>query len=349
MTKKKEITISSTRKKTIIQTGRLKSEIRTLKGELKEKEYIIKILDDELNLITKLYKEEASIIPYDPELFKDKNEICPIFNIADPHIEKHIDPTKVMHLNSYNVDIAKKRFSLATNRTIVEINNLKRDYKIKRVVLNFLGDNINGYIHDELKKTNEMPPIPAARLATELIVNFIKNIADHIPQDINILVICIAGNHSRLTEKKSYSLRLEQSLEYWMYLDIVKEFHERFVGYNNINIYIPTTEISQVNIGDFIITSSHGDHFNYRGGVGGLEIPMKTWDLKIQRTIPAHRRYIGHWHTFTNSRKVLVTPSLCGYDEFALGHGFEWEPAAITMDILHSKQGFIDTKLLIVQ
>lgn len=333
--------------KAVVNIGKLKSKIRTLQREVSQRDRIIEIQDDEIELNDNLRKSEHQqpiIIQHNPSI--SKNEIVPIVNIGDMHVESVINPDVVLGLNKSNPDIIASRMKYACNKALSMLNYISKEMPFSKIVIQFMGDNITNYIHEELLKTNALSPFQATEAARNIITDFIKQFASNRNEQIDI--VCIIGNHSRNAKKKEYNSRHTNSFEYWLYNDIIDYFTKHSIGYNNVTFHFEPSEFTVLKLFDKTITTSHGDHFMYMGGIGGLQIPMMRWDLQLNRTIPADRRYIGHWHNYLVSKRIVISASICGYDAFALAHKFEYEPPSINIDICHKEHGFIQNRLIVL-
>lgn len=340
--KQKKLTES---KKAVVEIAKLNSKIRLLNKEIKKRNEIIEFQDNEIALHDHLhghkFEQPCLIISGD----NTENICTPIINIGDLHVESNIQPETVLGLNISNPEIIAKRMKFAAHKSLNMLNNISKEMKFNRILIQFMGDNITGYIHEELIKTNLLTPFQATLAAKDILISFIKDIADTRKEQID--VVCIIGNHSRNAKRKEYNVRHINSFEYWLYNEII-EYFTKAIGYNHVNIIFPVSEFAVIKIFDKTVTTSHGDHFMYMGGIGGLQIPMMRWDLQLQRTVPADKRYIGHWHTHYSSKRVVISASICGYDAFALGHKFEFEPPSINIDICHKDHGFIQNRLIVL-
>lgn len=346
MTKKKDsFDYEKAYRKSVLKISKSQTELKQLKHELVVRDKIIEIQDEEISLNKALKDEQPLITEIITGDIKDRTSIVPIINIGDMHVESNIDPKVVLGLNKSNPDIVTKRVHKGISEANKYLGMLELEFDIKRVVIQFLGDNITNYIHDELKKTNILTPFQAVFAARDIIINSIKSIADN--NECPITAVFIRGNHSRNALKKEYSVQNVNSFEYSLY-NMIIEYFKNSIGYEHVNFILPDSEYAVLKIFSFTTTTSHGDHFKYAGGIGGLQMPMMRWDYKLQTTLPANKRYIGHWHTFFNTKRINVSSSICGYDAFALSHNFEFEPPSINIDICHIEHGFIENRLIVL-
>ncbi len=268
---------------------------------------------------------------------RKKNEVIPIALLSDGHIEERVDKESVNGFNEYNPDIAEIRINNFFTNTLELINIERNNSNIDTIVLGLLGDMISGYIHEELMENNYLSPVEAILLAQRLLSNGIKYLSEN-GDFKKIIVVCKVGNHSRLSRKKKFATGYKNSLEYIMYHNIIKDIAN--TSYNNVEFIFEENEFTYITVFDKVISFSHGDHFNYRGGIGGLEIPFKTWIFKQNANIKADLRCIGHWHTHAVTDGGIINSSVIGFNAFALGLGFKYQPPTQHMQLLDKKRGF---------
>jgi len=276
-------------------------------------------------------------------------EECTVYTaLSDAHMDEVVEPATVKFINEFNPDIAKARIRRYFKRSVWMVRQLRLGgWNIQNYVQALLGDLISGYIHEELMENNSMSPTEAVIFVSELLVEGIKTLVNETGID-NIKIICIRGNHSRTSVRKKYSTGYKNSYEFMMYTQL-KQMFDIMPGYENVEFIIPKSEFQLIEIYDKSICNSHGDHFNYRGGVGGVEIPFKGWIYKMQRILPADKYSIAHWHQYYNSRSGMINGSLIGYNAFAMGHAFEPEDPQMQFQIIDSKRGFtINTPIKLV-
>ena len=270
---------------------------------------------------------------------KFKDEAIAISALSDVHIEEPVVKSVVSGLNEYNLEIATKRLELYFKRLLFMVNQSRRaGYQINTLVLAFLGDFITGYIHEELEEANNLTPPQASLLVEELLIKGLKLLSED-GKFIKIIVPCTPGNHGRTTKKKRFTTGYKNSYEWLMYNNIQKILKESG-KYENIELIIPESEFIYMNLFGYINKFSHGDHFKYQGGIGGIEIPLKKWLLRENTVIKTDMSWIGHWHQYIVLNKVRVNGALIGYNSYARAFGFEPEPPKMQFQLLDKKRGF---------
>lgn len=279
--------------------------------------------------------DRLSITPKD----KYKEEVIAISTLSDVHIEEPVVKSVVNGLNEHNVDIATKKLEKYFKRLMyMIIQARKAGYKLNNLVIGLLGDFITGYIHEELEEINGLTPIEATLLVQELLIKGLRFLSE-IGNFEKILVPCTPGNHGRTTIRKRYSTGYKNSYEWLMYNEI-KRLFDTIGGYENIEFIIPESEFIYLNLFGYINKFSHGDHFKYQGGIGGIEIPLKKWLFRENSVIKTDMSWIAHWHQYISLNKVRVNGSLIGYNAYARAFGFEPEPPKMQFQLLDKKRGY---------
>jgi hypothetical protein len=268
-----------------------------------------------------------------------KDEAIAISTISDVHIEEPVKKSVVSNLNEYNLEIASDRVTRYFKRLLYMINQARKaGYTIDTLIMGWLGDFITGYIHEELEEANELTPVEASLLIQSLLIKGVKFLSEE-GKLSKIVIPCTPGNHGRTTKRKRYTTGYKNSYEWLMYNNIKRLFDE-VGGYDNVEFIIPESEFIYMNLFGYINKFSHGDHFNYQGGIGGLEVPLKKWVLRENAVIKTDMSWIAHWHQYIVLNKVRVNGSLIGYNSYARAFGFEPEPPKMQFQLLDKKRGF---------
>lgn len=272
-------------------------------------------------------------------LYKYKDEAIAISALSDVHIEEPVVKSVVSGLNEYNLEIAQERIVRYFKRLLYMINqSRKAGYVIDHLVMAWLGDFITGYIHEELEEANELTPVQASLLIQGLLIKGVKLLSEDAKLK-KIIIPCTPGNHGRTTKKKRFTTGYKNSYEWLMYNNI-KQLFEAIGGYENVEFIIPESEFIYMDLFGYINKFSHGDHFKYQGGIGGIEIPLKKWVLRENSVIKTDMSWIGHWHQYIVLNKVRVNGAVIGYNSYARAFGFEPEPPKMQFQLLDKKRGF---------
>lgn len=266
--------------------------------------------------------------------------------LSDIHSEEKVDGETIYGLNDYNLEICEARVSKWTENLLKQIRKERQNIDINKLVLGLLGDNITGYIHEELKENNLLSPTEATMFIKKLLMASIKKISEDSDCD-EISISCTKGNHGRTTTKKRFATAYQNSFEWMMYHDMANTF-QIIGGFNNIRFDIPKAELAYVKVGDRNIRFGHGDHFNFIGGVGGVAIPLMKWLYRINGQIKADMTFIGHWHQMLRpAHNCLMNGSIIGYNAYAAAMAAHAEPPMQQFILLDKKRGFtVNTPIL---
>jgi hypothetical protein len=272
-------------------------------------------------------------------LYKLKDEAIAISALSDVHTEEPVIKSIVNNLNEYDLQICEDRVTKYFKRLLYMINqSRKAGYVIDHLVLALLGDFITGYIHEELEEANSLTPVEASLLIQSLLIKGIKLLSED-GKLKKIVIPCTPGNHGRTTKKKRFTTGYKNSYEWLMYNNI-RDLFKAIGGYENVEFIIPESEFIYMDLFGYINKFSHGDHFKYQGGIGGIEIPLKKWVLRENSVIKTDMSWIGHWHQYIVLNKIRVNGALIGYNSYARAFGFEPEPPKMQFQLLDKKRGF---------
>jgi hypothetical protein len=294
----------------------------------------LKALQNVFNKIKPIKEFEVITIP------KSKKQECTaITQLGDVHYEEIVDPEVVNQLNEYNPNIAEHRVMIYFKRLLYLVEQCRAgNMEIKQLVLHLGGDFISGYIHPELQETNAMAPPRAIKRVFELLATGIKSLAE-LGKFKKIIVVCSTGNHGRTTEKKRTSSGRDNSFEQMLYWWLADKFSNSEYS-KKVQFLISNSEFIYLDIYGYINMFSHGDHFKYNGGVGGIEVGLKKAVQKQEAVKHFDMWFINHWHQYLLSNKVRINGPVIGYSSFSRAHSFPPEVPQQQFQILDSKRGF---------
>ena len=264
-------------------------------------------------------------------------ETISISLFSDFHCDEVVLPESVMGLNEYNPAIARKRADSYFINLVKLISHHQKNYSIKRHIIGMLGDNIGGFIHEELRQTNSMTPMEGISFAKSVILSGFKYLQDNLEVD-SIDVVCIVGNHARTTDKLPFANLTETSYEYFMYKDI--EEMCKLIGLTKFNFIIPKASMAILTIFGKKYGFIHGNAFRFLGGIGGLYIPLLRYYAKINAIFNIQKLFFGHYHTTIDIKQAVGNGSFKGYDSYAMGKALDFEPPQQALVLLNEKYGF---------
>ena len=322
-----------------IDVSLIKSDIsQTKKIEELTKEKLL--LESKLDIVNALDPNRlTNLDSYTIKPNKSLKEECTAFSqLGDVHIDEIVSANITNGLNEYNIQIGSDRIERYFIRLIYMIRTFRRSgITIKNLVLHLVGDFISGWIHDELIETNSISPIQACMIIEELLIKGIKTLSETGDFE-KIIIPCSLGNHARTTKKNHFKNTADTSYEWWIYHHLQQYFREH--NYSNIEFILSKSPYIYYKVYGKINRFSHGNHFNYQGGIGGIEVPMKKWTHRENTVLPFDMAWIGHWHQYIVLNKVRGNGSVIGYNEMGRSYGFTPEPPQMQFQLLDKKRGY---------
>lgn len=248
------------------------------------------------------------------------SEATAVIVASDWHYEQRVTRRSVNGLNAYSLKIARWRIERFWQGALRLYQISAQDVKISQLVLALLGDFINGSIHESLLEVNQLRPMEAVIEVQEHIASGIRFLLEKTRCDL--VVVCNAGNHSRITAKPRYDTENGNSLEWLMYFNLANQFKNE----KRIKFVISGGYHNYLNIYGRQVRFHHGHAILYKGGVGGLSVPalrkIGQWanlPNKVDLDI------CGHHHIFCDFGRLLVNGCLVGYTPYALRGAFPYE------------------------
>lgn len=313
----------------------IKSQGQKIKVLIDEVERISNALDNSLAIKERTdYKSQH--ISWNNSI---KGEAAVLTQFSDWHVGKRIDKKTTNGLNEYNPDIAKSRSESITRNLLKLVRKERQDIKINNLVINLGGDAINNFLHEGDAQQNYYSPLEEVRYAKLLIGNALKTIAEE-GEFKKIVLLCMRGNHPRLTKKMQSNVDHKMNLEAMMYWILRDEFNDKLFEW-----HVPESDIGYYTLGEGdnkkVLRYFHAHQISYQGGLGGLTIPMNKKIMYWDKTFKADYDMASHWHTYQMiGNRVSVNGSLCGYDEYAQSCGFSFEPPVQVFQLLDKNRGF---------
>ena len=253
---------------------------------------------------------------------------------SDWHVGETVNPATVNGLNEYNPEIAKRRSEAVTQRALLLIDDARNLATVDTVVVALLGDFITGYIHEELQQTNSLSPINEVKYAAQLLESSMRTIIDQSGAKKIQVVTCV-GNHGRTTKKTQHANRNDTSYETLLYASVEQATRDPRVQWDGGNGYVTLARI-----GNHRIRFTHGDSIKYKGGVGGMSIPViKQLHNRNASPLPAEYDFFGHLHQWTPGTNWLCNGSLIGYSSYAIDLGCPYQEPLQSFALLDHERG----------
>jgi hypothetical protein len=265
-----------------------------------------------------------------------KGEATAIICCNDWHYEEEVDRAAVNDVNEYNPSIARKRTDRfwATAASLVDMCRSRS--RIDTIVVNILGDLINGYIHEEFLATNALTPTEALLAVFDQLISGLVFLQKE-TRAKEIIVPCVCGNHGRWTKKRWSKKSPAMSFEGLLYTLIAKWL--RAMRIKNIRLVLPQGDLTYITIYDRVIRITHGDNIRYCGGIGGIHIPLRkaidAWNTQVR----ADYNYIGHWHTDITGEDYRLSGSMIGFNEYGIKIKARFQRPSQAFELQHPRYG----------
>lgn len=315
-----------------ITVARLRDDYKHLRARYKALIGTVSIVERERDAFRQLSAHTLSH-RITPTLSKNTGEATAVVIASDWHVEERVNPDTVNGKNKFNLEIAKQRAAEFFMNAVKLLNKEKTSIAIPQLILHLGGDFFSSNLHEELMETCDLRPIQAAMLAKELIASGIKYLCKNFAG--NIIVVCSAGNHSRVTKRIHIANEMGNSLEYMLYHTLAHDFAQK----KNLKFIIEEGHHVYMQVYDMNIRFMHGHAVRYQGGIGGLTIPMNKAIAQWDKTIRADLTCCGHWHSQLDGGNFLVNGSLIGYNAFALFIKAPYETPRQLFFLIDKKRG----------
>lgn len=298
----------------------------------------VKYLLDELKRVEKEKQALLQIGGVETHLIKAKGEsekspACSLSLCSDWHYEEPVKSSQVNGLNKFDTDIAKQRIEKLFKVTAQLIKVHQKEYQIETHVLALLGDFISGSIHEELKEANNIQPTQAIWEVQNLIASGIEFLLE--ATDVDLIIPCASGNHSRITEKQRSSTEFGNSLETYMYRNLEKYFS----GNKRIKFIINDSYLTYIDVLGWKCRFSHGHALRFAGGIGGLFIPAYKAISQWNKSKYADFDFFGHFHQIKDGGNFVCNGSLIGYNAFAVKIKADYEKPKQAFVIIDQERG----------
>ena len=291
----------------------------------------ISALEKEMAALLEI-KEHHQTISIRSRKDNKKSEATVIVCASDWHVEEEVKKSKVSGLNEYNLDIAKFRAEQFFRRAIKLTQKEQQDIPIKEMVLFLGGDFISGSIHEELLENCLLRPVEAALYAQDLLESGISYLLKN--SKLHVTVICVCGNHSRITKSTHVSTEQGNSLEYFMYHTLRQRLESARVSF-----VIGEGYHTYFDIYGKVFRFHHGHNLKYFGGVGGLTIPANKAVAQWNKARVANIDVWGHFHTYMPMSNFVSNGSLIGYNPYALSIKADFERPQQAMFLMDKIRG----------
>jgi hypothetical protein len=317
------------------------AEESTARKELK-KQYDLTLAD--LNTAEQVWQQFLATqnIANEKKLIKlskhGKGKGTAVICLNDWHIEEHVAPETVNHLNEFNLEIADARIKRTIEWALYLLDVARGLSNIQDMVVWLGGDLINGYIHEEMIEGNLLGPTEAMLLVQDYVVMALQNFLKQ-GKVRGITVVTSLGNHGRTTKKRRLGTAPRTHYEYLAYRSIAKYFTSEPKiafkigegGYHNF-----------LDIQGHTVRFHHGDAIKYNGGIGGVQIPLRKKIAQWNKAgKPPYLDVLGHFHQSSDDWNFVLSGCLVGYNAYAVEIGAECQRPSQAFFVIDREEGKI--------
>lgn len=244
----------------------------------------------------------------------------PMFLLSDLHFGETVTLAESLGQNEYDLKIAAARMRKCWDNMLWLREDMARTQTCDDTYVGLNGDIISGDIHDELRETNDGGIGDQADAAFEALYPGLVEMADATPGKMH--VVCIGGNHGRLTHKQQVKNGTQHSAEHLgVYGPLRKVLGAGKKG--NIVWHIPPSERYIFDVHGRRVSQQHGTMIRSQGGIGGTLVPMTRW---VTRTADADLFLFGHFHEADAYGRIIKNGALIGESGYTKWLGVESRP-----------------------
>ena len=308
------------------------------------------------NITTKQVREEifglAGVDLKPPKWIEDKKMLgqftlgIPTLFLTDWHWGEVVRAEQVHNYNEFNRKIQNERATMLIPKATLLLKGLYKSTKeIPGLVLLLGGDMLSGDIHEELSITNAQPLMPSLIDLHQVLTRTLAQLQKEFKR---LWVICVIGNHPRNTHKPRHKDKVYSNFDWLLYQLLEKSFRNDNYTNDDVQFLIPSGGDAPFRIYDHFYLLTHGNEIGARSGDGiiGAIGPIMRGEYKM-KTLYADMDYdydtlvMGHWHQKLPLDKVIVGPSLIGYNEYAMDMRLRPAPAGQLVWFTHPEYGII--------
>lgn len=297
--------------------------VRELSDSTREEKRKLRYLEDEVEKLERALQLSAELSNYShtvvikpPKKSTTRSESVMVALLSDVHAEKRIKKELTSGVNEYDLDIAKARVSRYFINVVKMLEKEQADTDVNNLILGFLGDFVDGDIHEELLETSLLEPMHAVLFAYDMLSAGIQYILDN--TKVKIIIQCKSGNHARTTMKTRASTEAGHSTETLLYNHLRIHFRNE----ERVQLIIEPGIHSYIEVFGYTIRFMHGHHgVKYNNGIGGISVGLNRIIPRWNTVRHAHLSVMGHWHSLQDTGNAIVNGSVIGYDPYALSIG----------------------------
>ena len=311
--------------------ARTRATEKARKAEFKSLQSRVVELEDALSFV--------HAAPLHPPVIKtlktSKGELrqaTPAFLVSDTHFGERVTRAETLGENEYDLEIAKTRMAKCWENMLWLRKDMCRTQRCDDTMLVLNGDIVSGDIHDELRETNDGGMRTQCDAAVTALYPGIVHMADATPGVLHL--ICIGGNHGRLTHKQQIKNGTQHSAEHIGVYDPLRRMLGDYNG--KIAWHVPNAERHIMDVHGYRVSSQHGTMIRSAGGIGGVLVPMTRW---VTRANDADLYLFGHFHEADAYGKVVKNGALIGASAYTKWLGIEDRPPEQVAFVIDAQRG----------
>ena len=241
------------------------------------------------------------VITHAVDIPKANKKTTIVATLTDEHFGSKIDSP----FNKFNKDIAKERMNAFTKAIIDKANTVQAE----RVVVEQLGDYIEGVIHVSGRIGTDMNAVESCKFSAEVVAKMLLEI--RLNTNAEVELYSCHGNHDRIVEGKTESLEEENFERFivWGIDLIIKNSRVKGIKVVTENMIFGMTIIPMY--GRYIV-GSHGHNIKRQENV------VIVLGRKGYNVLQYHQ---GHFHNLKIETKgetvVITSPSFVGSNSYA--------------------------------
>lgn len=235
---------------------------------------------------------------------------------SDAHVGQIVSAVESNGFNEYNYEIAVARMNFLVANIVKYATIVRSGYKLNRLSIICLGDNIHGEIHDEYIRTNEFTIPESIVRAAQLLAGGVSQLTPHF-KDLSIHGL-LCDNHGRSTKKtpSAAAARTSYNTTAFALLEAYLAKHK------NVSIQTYPAVHAHIKVQDHVFLCEHGDAV--RGWMGTPIYGLIRADrAQAKRHLKQHESYDyhlwAHWHVPIIGPFGIVNGAFVGPDEYSVG------------------------------
>lgn len=305
---------------------------RTVRAESKALTARVLELEGELSFMHSAAAHPATIHTPSARPKSGKRIATPVFLVSDLHFGETVTLAETLGKNQYDLAIAAQRVSKMWDNMLWLRKDMARTQSCDDTYVAINGDIVSGDIHDELRETNDGGLRAQCDVAIESIAPGIIAMADATPGVLHL--VCIGGNHGRLTHKQHIKNGTQHSAEHLGVYDPLR----RLIGDRKGKIawHIPPAERFILTVHGHRVSQQHGTMIRSAGGIGGVLVPMTRW---VTRDAAADLYLFGHFHEADAYGKVVKNGATIGSSAYTAWLGIEDRPPEQVAFVIDADRG----------